>query len=247
MGLPLNVKAGNDGLPMKTFRGFLLDADNTLLDYNRAEREAFLEAVVPALPGVPPEQARQAYGRINAQAWARFERGEITAGELKLGRFRALLDFFGLQADPAGLSRVYLEALSAKAFFLPHAREVLEELSRQAALCLITNGLTLVQRGRIRASGMGRFFSAILISEEVGIAKPDPGFFRLASEALALPASELLCVGDNPTADIGGARGAGIAGCWYNPAGGAWPGPGDPPERTIADLRELLGFAEPGA
>jgi FMN phosphatase YigB (HAD superfamily) len=152
---------------------------------------------------VPPEQARQAYVRINGEHWARFERGEITAGELKLGRFRALLDFFGLPADPTGLSRVYLEALSAKAFFLPHAREVLEELSRRAALCLITNGLTLVQRGRIRAPAWGAL-SAILISEEVG--KAGSGF-RLASEALALPASELLCVGDNPTADIGGRGG----------------------------------------
>jgi YjjG family noncanonical pyrimidine nucleotidase len=231
---------------MKTFRGFLLDADNTLLDYDRAEREAFLEAVVPGLPGVPPEQAHRAYGRINAEHWARFERGEITAGELKLGRFRALVELFGLPADPAGLSLAYLQALARKAFFLPHAREVLEELSRRAALCLITNGLTLVQRGRIRTSGMERFFSAILISEEVGIAKPDPGFFRLAADALALPASELLCVGDNPGADIAGARGAGIAGCWYNPAGRPWPGPGEPPERTIADLRELLGFAETG-
>lgn len=234
---------------MKIFRGFLLDADNTFLDYDRAEREAFLEAVAPALAGVPPGEAHAAYCRINAEHWARFERRAITAGELKVGRFRALLESFGLRSDDAAaaaLSTRYLAALSGKAFFLPHAREVLEELSRRAALCLITNGLTLVQRGRIRTSGMERFFSAILISEEVGIAKPDPGFFRLAADALALPASELLCVGDNPGADIAGARGAGIAGCWYNPAGRPWPGPGEPPERTIADLRELLGFAETG-
>jgi 2-haloacid dehalogenase len=228
---------------MKAYRGFLLDADNTLLDYNRAEREAFLETVAPALPGVPPQAAHEAYGRINAEHWARFERQAITAEQLKLERFQALLDFFGLRANPAGLSAAYLSALSGKAFFLPHAREVLEELSRRATLCLITNGLTTVQRGRIRTSGMGRFFSAILISEELGIAKPDPRFFHQAAEAAGLPCSELLCVGDNPSADIGGARAAGIEGCWYNPGGAAWPGPGDPPERTIADLRELLPLA----
>jgi 2-haloacid dehalogenase len=228
---------------MKTYRGFLLDADNTLFDYDRAEREAFLEAVAPALPGVPPEQARAAYARINAEHWARFERRFITSEELKLGRFRALLDLFGLQADPARLSAAYLAALSGKAFFLPHAREVLEELSRRAALCLITNGLTTVQRGRIRKSGIEGYFSAILISEELGIAKPDPRFFHRAAEAVALPCSELLCVGDNPSADIGGARAAGIAGCWYNPGGSPWPGPGDPPEQVIGSLPELLRFA----
>ena len=228
---------------MKTYRGFLLDADNTLLDYDRAESEAFLETVAPALPGVPPEQARSVYSRINAAHWARFEQRTITAEELKLGRFQALLDSFGLRADAAALSASYLAALSGKAFFLPQAREVLEELSRRATLCLITNGLTRVQRGRIQTSGMGRFFSAILISEELGIAKPDPRFFLKAAEAAALSASELLCVGDNPSADIGGARSAGIAGCWYNPGGAAWPGPGDPPEQVIGNLRELLRFA----
>jgi YjjG family noncanonical pyrimidine nucleotidase len=233
---------------MKIFRGFLLDADNTFLDYDRAEREAFLEAVAPALAGVPPGEAHAAYCRINAEHWARFERRAITAGELKVGRFRALLESFGLRSDDAAaaaLSTRYLAALSGKAFFLPHAREVLEELSRRAALCLITNGLTLVQKGRIRKAGIGPFFRAVLISEELGLAKPDPRFFLRAAEASGLPPAELLCVGDNPSADIGGARAAGIAGCWYNPAGAPWPGPGDPPERIIADLRELLELAPP--
>jgi YjjG family noncanonical pyrimidine nucleotidase len=231
---------------MKSFRGFLLDADNTLLDYDRAEGEAFLQTVAPALPGVPPQEARAAYARINAEHWARFESRAITAEELKLGRFRVLLERFGLPAGPAAaaaLSGRYLEALSAGAFFLPHAREVLEALSRRAVLCLITNGLTLVQRGRIRRAGIGGLFRAVLISEELGLAKPDPRFFLRAAEACGLPAAELLCVGDNPSADIGGARAAGIAACWYNPGGRPWPGPGEPPERTIADLRELLALA----
>jgi 2-haloacid dehalogenase len=231
---------------MKTFRGFLLDADNTLFDYDRAEREAFLEAVAPALPGLPPEEAHAAYSRINAQAWVRFERREISAGQLKMDRFRALLESFGQRSDDseaAGLSAQYLAALSGKAFFLPHAREVLEELCRRAALCLITNGLTLVQKGRIRHAGIRPLFRAVLISEELGLAKPDPRFFLRAAEAAGLPPSELLCVGDNPSADIDGARAAGIAACWYNPRGAAWPGAGDPPERVIGDLRELLEMA----
>jgi YjjG family noncanonical pyrimidine nucleotidase len=236
------------GWAMRTYAGFLLDADNTLFDYDRGEREAFLEAVAPALPGVPPEEARTAYSRINAEHWARLEKRAITPDELKVGRFRALLDFYGLRSEPsdaAKLSADYLAALSGKAFFLPHAPEVLEKLSRRARLCLITNGLTRVQRGRIRKAGIGRFFRAILISEELGLAKPDPRYFLRAAEAVGLPASELLCVGDNPSADIGGARAAGIAGCWFNPAGSPWPGPGEPPEQVIGDLRELLPLAPP--
>ncbi len=246
--LPRRVFSAMMVYRMKTFRGFLLDADNTFLDYDRAEREAFLEAVAPALAGVPPGEAHAAYSRINAEHWARFERGAIAADELKVGRFRVLLDFFGLgsgDSDAARLSAQYLAALSGKAFFLPHAREVLEELSRRAALCLITNGLTLVQRGRIRRAGIGPLFRAVLISEELGLAKPDPRFFLRAAQSAGLPLTELLCVGDNPSADITGARAAGIAACWYNPAGAPWPGPAEPPERVIGDLRELLPMAPP--
>ena len=74
------------GRPMKTYRGFLLDADNTLFDYDRAEREAFLEAVAPALPGVPPEQAHATYCRINAEHWARFERQTHYRGGAESGQ-----------------------------------------------------------------------------------------------------------------------------------------------------------------
>jgi len=228
---------------MKTYGGFLLDADNTLFDYDRCESEAFRETVAAALPGIPSETAHAAYRKINAEYWGRFEKAAIEPEELKVGRFRALLDFFGLRGEATRLSASYLAALSGKAHLLPHAREVMKELSRRARLCLITNGLTLVQRGRIGKSGLGRFFAAILISEELGLAKPDRRFFLKAVEAAALPASELLCVGDNPGADIQGAQKAGIAACWYNPRGTAWPGPGNPPEQVIGDLRELLRFA----
>jgi 2-haloacid dehalogenase len=228
---------------MRTYRGFLLDADNTLFDYDRCEGEAFLETVPPALPGVPPETARAVYRKINADYWGRFENHQLSAEELKIGRFQSLLAYFGTRGDAAELSASYLGALAGKAFLLPRAREVLEKLSRRATLCLITNGLTMVQRGRIAKSGLGPLFSAILISEELGLNKPDPRFFRKAVAASGLPRRELLCVGDNPSADIGGARAAGIEGCWYNPQGAAWPGPGEPPEHVIDDLRRLPGLA----
>ncbi len=226
---------------MKRYRGFLFDADNTLFDYDRAEREALTETLREALPGVFLETALAAYHEINAAFWRRFEQGEIGLAALKPGRFRALFDSLGAGGDETLISTRYLERLSMRAYFLPHAREVVEELSRSASLGLVTNGIGMVQRGRLERSGIGDRFRAIIISEELGMQKPDPRFFRAAIAAMSIPAEELLCVGDNPGSDVAGARAAGIDACWFSPDGRSWPGPGDPPSMVISDLRELVG------
>jgi 2-haloacid dehalogenase len=229
--------------PMKTYRGFLFDADNTLFDYSRAETEALDETVAHAAPSVPRERARDAYRVINAGYWKRFEQGALTLAALKVGRFADLLRELGVEGDPPKLSDDYLTRLSHKAYFLPHARGVVRALSRRAALCLVTNGISMVQRGRLARSGVARCFSAVLISEELGMAKPDARFFQAACEALRLPPSELLCIGDSPVADVMGARAAGIDSCWYAPSGASWPGPAEAPDCIIRSLKEILKFA----
>jgi 2-haloacid dehalogenase len=225
---------------MKRYSGFLFDADNTLFDYDRAEREALSETFAEALPDVPLPTALSAYHEINAGFWRRFEQGRVSMEALKTGRFRSLLDSLRRDGNADRISTRYLERLSMRAYFLPHAREVVEELARSSALGLVTNGIGMVQRGRLRRSGIAEHFRAVIISEELGAAKPDPRFFNAAVTAMCIPAAELLCVGDNPGSDIEGARGAGIDACWFSPDGGGWPGPGEPPSLLIRDLRELL-------
>jgi 2-haloacid dehalogenase len=228
---------------MKTYRGFLLDADNTLFDYDRAETEALDETLAEAAPRVPREKARASYRAINAGFWKRFEQGIVTLAALKVGRFADLLRDLDQEGDASRLSDGYLARLSQKAYFLPHARAVVRALSRRAGLCLVTNGISAVQRGRLSLSGIADCFSAILISEELGVAKPDRRFFEAACSALRLPPSDLLCVGDTPAADMLGARAAGIDACWYAPSGEAWQLNAGAPDYVIRSLKELLKFA----
>ena len=228
---------------MKTYRGFLLDADNTLFNYDQAEEEALDETLAVAAPLVPREKARASYRSINAGYWKRFEQGAVSLAALKVGRFVDLLKELGLEGDAEVLSDGYLTRLSQKAHFLPHAREVVLDLSRRADLCLVTNGISRVQRGRLGLSGIAGCFTAILISEELGVAKPDPRFFQAACDALHLPPSDLLCVGDTPAADVQGARAAGIDACWYSPSGADWPLGAGAPDYIIRSLKELLKFA----
>jgi 2-haloacid dehalogenase len=232
---------------MKSFRGVLLDADNTLFDYDRAEREALEETFSAAAADAPRTQTLEAYHEINARFWKRFERGEVDAAGLQSGRWIELFRRMGFAGNPGEAAAAYVSNLSRKAHLLPGARETVEELSRRARLCLVTNGLSAVQRGRLALSGMAACFHAVVISEEIGIAKPDPRFFQAAAAALGLGAEELLCVGDNPAADVAGARGAGIEACWLAPADAQWQGPGGAPEHVIREIAEVLRIVPPSA
>ncbi len=231
------------------WRGFLFDADNTIFDYDRCEREA-LSATLGAAGIAPSPEVLAAYHEINDALWKRFELGAVSQEELKVERFRTLLGRLGAGAEhgdpgaPAALSEGYVGRLAALAWMLPHAREALEELaSRGLPLALVTNGIPAVQRGRLARSGLSGLFRAVLISGEIGIMKPDPRFFIMAAEALGLERSELLCVGDSPTSDIRGAQAAGMASCWVERPGAAWPDGIPAPDFRIRDLRELLPMA----
>ena len=169
---------------------------------------------------------------------------EDSAG-LQSGRWVDLFRRMGLGGDPSAAADTYIGRLSRKSHVLEGAVETVRELARRARLCLVTNGLSRVQRGRLAVSGFAGSFTAILISEELGLAKPDPRFFTAAADALGLSADSLLCIGDNPAADIAGARGAGIDACWYAPGGNPWPGPGEPPHYTIRSLSEILQIVLP--
>jgi 2-haloacid dehalogenase len=231
----------------KTYRGFILDADNTLFDFDRGEREALADTLSRLLPGGGyPQESFESYHRINAELWKAFERGAVRLEELRIVRFRELFAQLGLKADPRQASELYIEALAGKAFLLPHAREVLENLHRRAALALLSNGLSRVQRGRLAGSGIGDLFQRIIISEEVRLAKPDPGIFLLALSELGLPGREVLCVGDSPATDIRGAHLAGLATCWVQSPGSLYPPEEPPPDYRISDLRELLDFVADG-
>ena len=72
----------------------------------------------------------------------------------------------------------------------------------------MSNGAIRQQEAKIRMTGLDRYVADWVISEEVGIGKPDPRIFRLAAERARMPFHDAWMIGDSPNADIGGAIGA---------------------------------------
>jgi YjjG family noncanonical pyrimidine nucleotidase len=220
------------------YRWLLFDADGTLFDYDRAERAALEQAL--AQIGVAFDPGHLAtYRRINQALWQGVEKGEVTPSVVKVRRFELLLEAMQVAHSPAALSDGYLECLANCSELVEDAETVLGALHRKYRIAILTNGLTVVQRGRLARSVIRHHVSDIIISEEIGAAKPAKEFFDTAFARLGNPSKrEVLMIGDGWVSDIQGAVEYGIDACWYNP--GRKPRPANYEiTREIASLREL--------
>jgi HAD superfamily hydrolase (TIGR01549 family) len=166
----------------------LFDADRTLFDYDRAEGTA-LEHAFGQL-GVAFEPAcLDLYREINMRVWRQFENGQITAEQLRLRRFELLFEALSQPLAPAEFSRIYLRHLARGSHLIDGASEVVPALCAKYRLALITNGLRDVQRPRLAGSAIRDCFAEVIISEEIGAAKPDPAIFDAAFAAARPPAA----------------------------------------------------------
>jgi len=201
------------------YQWLLFDADGTLFDYDKAEASALQRTFSTFNLAFNPEFAR-VYREINAKIWQAFERGEITQVEIRTQRFERLAQALGMNFNPIEFSQTYLRFLGEGAFLIKGAEELLAALEGTAALMLITNGLKDVQRSRLAHSTIQHYFSDVVISEEVGSAKPDEGIFDVAFDKMGNPLkNEVLIIGDSLTSDMRGGNRFGIDTCWYNPEG----------------------------
>ncbi len=95
--------------------------------------------------------------------------------------------------------------------------DILNTIKMHAKIGMITNGATQRQKAKIMNTKLNSCFDSILISEEVGISKPDERIFKLALKKLNVIPEDTLFVGDDIEKDIGGCQNANIKGIWFNP------------------------------
>lgn len=225
---------------MKQYSIYLMDADDTLFDFHKAERNAFFKTF-EALSGQACTEERYAcYSRLNSALWEALERREITKPELQRTRFGLFLKEQGLSGDGIAWNEAYLDRLAEGNFLFDGALEVCRSLSERADLYLATNGITRVQKKRLRDSAIAPYIRGIFVSEEAGAEKPSPVYFDFVLKQLGNPPKDqILMVGDSLTSDMAGGISAGIDTCWYNPKGKRLPS-GMKVAYQIRRLEELL-------
>jgi len=219
----------------------LFDLDHTLFDTEQSELRAFKQTMAAAGISIT-ERHISTYREINIRLWSQVERGEITPQQVRTLRFEGLVDALRLDADPLHLADEFVVGLGANGDLYAGAQDVLKTLSQQRTLAIVTNGLGEVQWSRIKRLQIGHFFDAVVISAEVGAAKPGTDIFDLVFAALDHPPKDsVLMVGDSLSSDIQGGTNYGISTCWYNPHGKE-AGPKDEITHEIGDLQELHGL-----
>lgn len=216
----------------------LLDLDDTILDFRKAERGAISKTLLHF--GIEPlEEIITRYSEINAAQWKRLEKGEIDREEVLNGRFQKLFQELGLKCSSREAKAVYENFLSQGHYFIPGAEEMLEKLRGYYRLFICSNGTAVVQEGRLKSAGISPFFEKIFISEELGFNKPSVEFFELCFSRIPdFDRERVIIVGDSLSSDIQGGKNAGIKTCWFNPQGK--PRSGEPvPDYEISKLEQV--------
>ncbi|MBR6766455.1 MAG: YjjG family noncanonical pyrimidine nucleotidase [Clostridia bacterium] len=219
------------------YKAVLMDADDTLFDFGAGNRRA-VNALMDEIGYHHPDRFDQ-YQEINHACWEALERGEMTQAELQVARWARFLERYGLDNDPETTANRFVEILGQQVILLPHAEEAMKFIAARLPVVILTNGITAVQKSRMAKSAVRDYISDLVISQEVGISKPNPGIFQYALERLGLKPEEVIMIGDSPSSDILGANNAGIDACWYNPKGKTLP-EGVHAKYTITDLRQLM-------
>lgn len=218
---------------------FLLDLDDTILDFHRAEAIAVAKTM-RQMEIEPTEERLALYSRINREQWQRLERGELTRAQVLLKRFELFYREIGVLRSPEETQKYYGKFLSQGHCFIDGAEEFLKRLSERGTLYILSNGNLSVQRGRLESAGIARYFKKIFLSEVVGYVKPQKEFFDACTAKIpGYSASRAIVLGDSLTSDILGGKNAGIRTCWFNPHG--QPGRADiVPDAQIRRLSEFF-------
>lgn len=227
---------------MNKFTTILFDADDTLLDFHKDERQALIKALTHY--GVPvTEENIQIYSDINQGMWRQLEKGEITKPELKRTRFKKFFEAinFTCEEDPFTINEHYLSLLSEGGNTLEGAVDTVKKLHEEGyKLHIITNGIAATQAKRLTRSGLLPYIKEVFVSETIGYQKPRAEYFDAVLEKISeKDKTKILVIGDSLTSDIKGAMNAGLPCCWLNRYGKELPEEYEV-DFEISDVREAI-------
>ncbi len=202
---------------MTKYTHIFLDLDNTIFDFTKSSKLAFTALLESYEISEAPDHYA-VYKKINAEVWSDLERGLIDQRELKKRRFQLFFDHLQFEGDGYAANQRYLEFLVQYPAYIENAVSIVKKLSNDYTLVAATNGLTQVQYPRLSNQGLQKYFDAIIVSEEIKVAKPHRRFFDQCFAQSGDPEkSKVLMIGDSLYSDIQGGINYSIDTCWFNP------------------------------
>jgi putative hydrolase of the HAD superfamily len=227
----------------------LLDFDGTLVDWFGALESGVHAAAahLGRLYGLDPAEVAARTLAFEAEVFEShavgWNLGGVGAPELGLAIWRRALAEYGLddqQAEFLAAAQWQAELAAYRAY--DDVAALVEGCAAAGIrLALVTNGPSSVQRAKLDRVGLTGAFHALLISAEVGTAKPDTRIFEVALAELGVDAdpARVWHVGDSLEFDIAGAQAAGVGSVWLNRNGWARGRHQPEPDRELTGLDQL--------
>ncbi|MFA6832326.1 MAG: YjjG family noncanonical pyrimidine nucleotidase [Bacteroidaceae bacterium] len=206
------------------YRHVFLDLDDTLWDTTTNLQESFEEVYLKL--GYEEYYATfEDYYRVyevrNVQLWEAYAREQIDKETLNKERFSYPLIEAGIAKDKAeamgyAFSEVFFPIIASKKKLKPHAKELLDYLMPKYTLHILSNGFPGLQQQKMKSAGILDYFDQIILSENIGVPKPNKEIFDFALNAAQCQVEESIMIGDNPVADIQGANACGFDTIYYD-------------------------------
>ncbi|MGP4947630.1 YjjG family noncanonical pyrimidine nucleotidase [Bacillus sp. MHSD17] len=202
---------------MKKYKTLLFDVDDTLLDFQKAEKSALRMLFEEKGMSLTSEIEAQ-YKKINKSLWTAFEEGKINRDEVVNTRFSILFKEYGEEVDGILFENNYRSYLEEGNQLMEGALQFINQIQSEYDLYIVTNGISKTQDKRLRNAGLHALFQDIFVSEDTGYQKPMKEYFDYVFERIPnLVPEEGLIIGDSLSADMKGGYVAGIDTCWFNP------------------------------
>jgi len=210
---------------MKQYTHIFFDLDHTIWDFDKNAEETLHELYgtyqLKDLGLHSADLFIETYTRNNHQLWADYHLGKVTKQHLREMRFKKTFLDLGVEPHlmPTAFEDDYVRICPTKTNLFPGAHETLTYLSAKYPLYLISNGFKESQDTKINTTGIGKYFQHMVISELVGVNKPDKAIFQHALDVAGAAKETSLMIGDSLEADVMGALNFGMDAIYFNPMG----------------------------
>jgi 2-haloacid dehalogenase len=201
----------------KKYTTILIDLDDTLLDFKKAEQFAFRQLL--KLNGLDNyDHYFNLYHRNNLNLWADFEKGLITKDKLAVQRFAQTFSNHP-RLDFQMLNEQFMMFIATASFPIEGSYELLKYLRKKYKVYIVSNGIKNLQILRLNHSRMMQLIDGYVFSEETSAPKPHLAYFDFLFKKYQLKFNDndFIIIGDSLSSDVQGAINLGIDSIWFNP------------------------------